>query len=50
MLAANADAAHQALSMYSAALRWLLLVAGGYECDEDDGSFMVAFATADAAL
>jgi hypothetical protein len=31
-------------------IRWLLLVAGGYECQEAEGTFMVAFASADAAL
>ena len=50
MLAHNSGAAEQALSLYAAAIRWLLLVMGGYECAEDDGTFMVAFASADAAV
>jgi hypothetical protein len=31
-------------------VRWLLLVAGGYECQEAEGTFMVAFGSADAAI
>lgn len=37
-------------SIPSFQLRWLLLVAGGYECQEAEGTFMVAFAVADAAI
>lgn len=37
-------------SLARAQVRWLLLVAGGYECQEAEGTFMVAFASADAAI
>jgi hypothetical protein len=50
MLGANRKAAEQALSLYCDALRWLLLVGGGYECQEAEGTFMVAFPAADVAL
>lgn len=32
MVAANQQAAEQALELYSDCVRWLLLVGGGYEC------------------
>jgi len=50
MLLQNQAVAEEALAMYSDAVRWLLLVAGGYECQEAEGTFMVAFASADAAI
>ena len=50
MLEYDVDAARRALEMYTAAIRWLLLIMGGYECAEDDSTFMVAFADADAAV
>ena len=50
MLQANKDAAELGNNMYSDCVRWLLLAAGGYECQESEGTFMVAFASAEAAL
>jgi hypothetical protein len=50
MVHANRSATEAALQLYSDCVRWLLLVAGGYECQEMEGSFMVAFTAADAAL
>ena len=50
MMTHDREAGEQALLLYAAAIRWLLLVMGGYECAEDDGTFMVAFASADAAV
>ncbi len=50
MMMHNPVAADTALQLYSDCVRWLLLVAGGYECQEAEGTFMIAFASADAAL
>jgi hypothetical protein len=50
MLSTNREAAELAAQLYSDCVRWLLLAAGGYECQEAEGSFMVAFTAADAAL
>lgn len=50
MVAQDAAVAEEALALYSDAVRWLLLVAGGYECQEAEGTFMAAFGSADAAL
>lgn len=43
MVAANPEATETAVQLYSDCVRWLLLVAGGYECHEAEGTFMVAF-------
>ena len=45
----RAAAAREAQSLASYTYG-LLLVAGGYECQEAEGTFMVAFASADAAI
>lgn len=50
MMAANREVAEATLALYSDCVRWLLLAAGGYECQEAEGTFMVAFAAAEAAL
>lgn len=47
---ASREAAELALELYSDAVRWLLLVGGGYECQEAEGTFMVAFSSADVAI
>ena len=39
----NVDAANSALLIYLACVRKLLRRFGGYECQEADGSFMLAF-------
>jgi hypothetical protein len=46
----NREAAELALELYSDCVRWLLLVGGGYECQEAEGTFMVAFSSADVAI
>lgn len=38
------------LQQYSDVIRWTLLVAGGYECQEQEGNYMIAFDAAGAAL
>jgi hypothetical protein len=38
------------LQHYSDVVRWTLLVAGGYECQEQEGNYMIAFHSAAAAL
>lgn len=50
LVAANRAAAELALELYSDCVRWLLLVGGGYECQESEGTFMVAFSSADVAI
>jgi hypothetical protein len=50
MLRRKRETAEQAEQLYSDTVRWLLLAAGGYECQQAEGCFMVAFTTADAAL
>eukprot|EP00775_Hariotina_reticulata_P012684 gene12684-12814_t len=50
MLTANRAAAEQLLQQYSDVVRWTLLVAGGYECQEQEGNYMIAFASAAAAV
>ena len=50
MLYSNHEAANVAAQLYRDTVRWLLLAAGGYECQESDCSFMVAFISAEAAL
>lgn len=50
MVGANRDAAEVAQQLYTDCIRWLLLVAGGYECHEAEGTFMLAFGAPDAAL
>ena len=50
MLKLDRDTADLACQLYSDTVRWLLLAAGGYECQEGEGTFMVAFTAADAAL
>lgn len=43
-------AAEELLQQYNDMIRWTLLVADGYECQEQEGNFMVAFADAADAL
>jgi hypothetical protein len=43
-------AAQEMLQQYSDVVRWTLLVAGGYECQEQEGNYMIAFHSAAAAL
>jgi hypothetical protein len=43
-------AAQEMLQQYSDVVRWTLLVAGGYECQEQEGNYMIAFHTAASAL
>lgn len=50
MVEANRAAAELALELYSDCVRWLLLVGGGYECQESEGTFMVAFSSPDVAI
>lgn len=50
MITLNRAVAEQAVQLYSDCVRWLLLVAGGYECQEAEGTFMIAFNSADAAI
>lgn len=46
----NPRAAKQALEMFCSAVRTTLNACQGYECQEKDGIFMLAFADAGAAL
>jgi len=50
MAAVFREAAEQLLQQYSDVVRWTLLVAGGYECQEQEGSYMIAFTSAAAAV
>eukprot|EP00775_Hariotina_reticulata_P012686 gene12686-12816_t len=50
MLSANREAAEEMLQQYSDVVRWTLLISGGYECQEQEGSYMIVFASAAAAL
>eukprot|EP00775_Hariotina_reticulata_P002698 gene2698-2998_t len=50
MVDVNRSAAETALELYSDCMRWLLLVGGGYECQESEGTFMMAFSGADVAI
>lgn len=38
------------LQQYSDVVRWTLLVAGGYECQEQEGNYMIAYHSPGAAL
>jgi hypothetical protein len=44
------EAAEEMLQQYSDVVRWTLLISGGYECQEQEGSYMIVFASAAAAL
>jgi hypothetical protein len=50
MVDVNRQAAETALELYSDCMRWLLLVGGGYECQESEGTFMMAFSGAGVAI
>ena len=50
LLEANQEVAELANQLYKDTVRWLLLVAGGYECHEADACFLMAFTSPDAAL
>ncbi|WIA33706.1 hypothetical protein OEZ86_006824 [Tetradesmus obliquus] len=50
MSLADRPAAQEMLQHYSDVVRWTLLVAGGYECQEQEGNYMIAFHSAATAL
>lgn len=44
------EAAEELLQQHNDVIRWTLLVANGYECQEQQGGYMIAFADAGDAL
>jgi len=44
------EAAEELLQQYSDVVRWTLLTAGGYECQEQEGNYMIAFLSAATAV